>query len=124
MPPAISTEEEAEDELLLQVLDVDCDADSSDGDSTAGLPGATSASSSSSSSAAAAAWKQHWRRCYRQMVGKRRAVAARDWRGLLHLLLLPVLAVAMVLTVLRLNIDPTNPSIQLTLDRWAAACSP
>mmetsp|Transcript_7891 Transcript_7891/g.23248 ORF Transcript_7891/g.23248 Transcript_7891/m.23248 type:complete len:2373 (+) Transcript_7891:472-7590(+) len=61
-----------------------------------------------------AGWHRHVRH-FREMVRKRALVASRDVKGAFFTLLLPVLAVAAVLSILKVNIDPTAPRMELTL---------
>lgn len=60
----------------------------------------------------------HQERCwrsFRQMLRKRALIASRDLRGGFSTLLLPVLAIALVLLVLKVNINPTAPTMVLSL---------
>ncbi|KAK9862183.1 hypothetical protein WJX84_007200 [Apatococcus fuscideae] len=54
-------------------------------------------------------------RSFRQMFRKRALIASRDLRGGFSTLLLPVLAIALVLLVLKVNINPTAPTMLLSL---------
>ena len=54
-------------------------------------------------------------RSFRQMLRKRALIASRDLRGGFSTLLLPVLAIALVLLVLKVNINPTAPTMVLSL---------
>ncbi|KAL6764727.1 hypothetical protein V8C86DRAFT_3022151 [Haematococcus lacustris] len=62
----------------------------------------------------AGSWAHAWR-AFKAMVHKRARIAARDWKGLLYLFLLPIAAVALTLVILLVNIDPTGPQLQLSL---------
>ncbi|MEW5315796.1 MAG: hypothetical protein WDW38_007201 [Sanguina aurantia] len=57
----------------------------------------------------------HLWRCFKQMFVKRRCISLRDWKALLFLFLLPVAAVALTLTILTVNVDPTGPSLILSM---------
>ena len=54
-------------------------------------------------------------RSFQQMLRKRSLIASRDLRGGFSTLLLPVLAIALVLLVLKVNINPTAPTMVLSL---------
>lgn len=54
-----------------------------------------------------------FRRAYSQMVLKRVLIARRDWKGLANSVLLPVFAISLVMLILKLNIDPAGPSLEL-----------
>ncbi|MEW5297039.1 MAG: hypothetical protein WDW36_000274 [Sanguina aurantia] len=68
----------------------------------------------SAAHAAPAAGPHMWR-CFKQMFVKRRCISLRDWKALLFLFLLPVAAVALTLTILTINVDPTGPSLILSM---------
>ena len=60
----------------------------------------------------------HRERCWRafkQMIRKRALIASRDLRGGFSTLLLPLVAIALVLLVLKVNINPTAPTMVLSL---------
>ncbi len=60
----------------------------------------------------------HQERCWRafkQMLRKRALIASRDLRGGFSTLLLPLVAIALVLLVLKVNINPTAPTMVLSL---------
>ncbi|CAL8463070.1 g2604 [Coccomyxa elongata] len=56
---------------------------------------------------------KQWRVAFREMLRKRAIIAGRDKKGLLFQLLLPVAAICLVLAILKVNIDPSSPTITL-----------
>ena len=58
--------------------------------------------------------ERRWR-AFCQMFRKRALIASRDLRGGFSTLLLPVVAIALVLLILKININPTAPTMVLSL---------
>jgi ABC-type multidrug transport system ATPase subunit len=69
---------------------------------------------SSDASTPASADHRTFRRSFREMVRKRYLIARRDYKSVLSQVALPTIAVALVLLVLKLDLDPTGPSLELS----------
>ncbi len=63
------------------------------------------------------------RRAFREMMRKRALIARRDYKSVLSQVALPVAAVALVLLILKLDLDPTGPSLLLSTRALAALSS-
>ena len=61
-----------------------------------------------------------FRRSFIEMMRKRALIARRDYKSVLSQVALPTLAVALVLLILKLDIDPTGPRILLSAHELAA----
>ena len=66
-----------------------------------------------------AAPRTAFRRSFIEMIRKRALIAKRDYKSVLSQVALPTLAVALVLLILKLDIDPTGPRIVLSAHELA-----
>ncbi|CAN5977083.1 unnamed protein product [Sphagnum jensenii] len=58
-------------------------------------------------------------RAFGQIFKKRMLIARRDIKGLVNSILLPVMAIALVMLILKLNIDPAGPPLNLSFEIYS-----
>eukprot|EP00899_Mesostigma_viride_P015099 jgi/Mesvir1/23590/Mv18280-RA.1 len=63
-------------------------------------------------------------RSLRELLRKRALIACRDIKGFLNTALLPVIVVAFVLLILKLDIDPVGPSLALNMGMYITKSTP
>ncbi|KAG0616755.1 hypothetical protein M758_5G140000 [Ceratodon purpureus] len=59
-------------------------------------------------------------RAFKQMFLKRAIIARRDLKAFANSILLPVVAIGLVMLVMKLNIDPAGPQLQLNFDMYSS----
>jgi len=68
-------------------------------------------------------WFQEFGRNSTMLLWKRAVCALRDIKGLTYEILVPIMTICLVLLILKLNVNPAGPSIELSADLYSHHCA-